>query len=203
LIRSLSDVESYSYEHAKASPRLSDDLEFRSPGLSDLEAKRLQRMLPGLPDDYVDIIRIWRFDSVSIGYFNLQPPTFMTNGKLLDRLLAANSPVNPGFGTLKALQVLETASYEGDSLSIGARGTGRAGHVFRLALSEDPEPRLRFVASTFENLLKAATQLDVYRAAGLHGSKAIEEFLGTIGEYTPDIALKEWRSFAGVALQAG
>ena len=201
MINSLKDVERYSRELAKAVPLIADHTELRSPGLNDLEMARLHKAVPGLTEDYLQIARSWRLDPVSIGYFSLRPPSFGSGRTLVESLIGANGELNPNSDRLKEFRLLEVASYEGDPLTIGARQTPRAGQVFRFALSEDSNPRPRLVASRFEDLLKAATELDASRAAGRVGSDAIQEFLKIINTYVPNTALEEWKQFAEIALQ--
>ena len=100
LIRSLDDVESYSRRHAQNVPQLAHQIEFRRPGLNDLEIARLCRFLPRLTDDYLDILRTWDLADVSIGYFDLRPPSYTQLPGMVDRLIGANTNSNPGFATM-------------------------------------------------------------------------------------------------------
>src|SRR6266540_3355551 len=143
MIRSLEDVERYSRELAQTLPRIADDIEFRRPGLNELEAARLRKNLPSLPDEYLDIARTWRLEPLSVGYFNLRPPSFGKGRTLVDRLIAANSPANPMFDVMQALRMLQVAAYEGDPLVLGSKHTPADNHVFRLAPSGDRAPHLR------------------------------------------------------------
>jgi hypothetical protein len=201
MIRSLDDVERYSRELARTLPRIADSVEFRRPGLSELEVARLRRQLPGLPDEYLEIAKTWDLVPLSIGYFNLCPPSFGKARQFVDRLTVANSPTNPAFDALKTFQMLMVATYEGDPLAIGTKHTPRANHVFRLAPSVDNPPRPRLVARSFGDLLKAATELDVYRASGRTDPGTTKTFLRTIADYIPHMAASEWETFAAEALQ--
>jgi hypothetical protein len=201
MIQSLDDVERYSRDLAKAHPQVANEIEFRRPGLSDLEVARLRRQLPGLSDEYVEIAKTWDLAPLSIGYFNLSPPSFGKAHQFVDRLTVANSPANPAFDALKASQMLMVATYEGDPVAIGATHTSRAHRVFRFARSVDNQSQPRLVASTFGDLLKAATELDLNRAHGRTDAGDRRAFLRTIANYIPDLAMSEWETFAAEALQ--
>ncbi|HEX9363105.1 MAG TPA: hypothetical protein VGA47_04915 [Candidatus Dormibacteraeota bacterium] len=166
--------------------------------MNDLDRARLRRHLPNLPNDYLEIATTWDLGPLSIGYFNLNPPSLGVARELVDRLIVANTPVNPLFGSFKDSGMLQVASYEGDPLLVGAKGSPVIGQVFRLSASND-QPQL--VAPDFGALLKAATQLDDFRAKGATGDDAIESFLRSIEEYIPATAIPEWTLFADHALQ--
>lgn len=203
MIRSLEDVERYSRNHARDLPSIADSIELRRPGLNDLEVVGLRRAVPGLTDDYLDIARTWNLEPVSIGYFDLRPPAFGDNSTMIDRLMAANGPANPMFDALVEFGVVEVASYAGDSIVLARKGSARSGQVFRLVPDVDFPLRLRFVANSFADLLKAATQLDSHRATGREGVAGVESFLSGIADYIPDLAIDEWRIFAEVTLGDG
>ena len=78
-------------------------------------------------------------------------------------------------------------------------GTGRAGHVFRLALAEDVALHPRFLARSFEDLLKGATELHRYSMSGPRDRDA-DSLIHAISRYIPDLAMEEWRSLASMTI---
>lgn len=198
MIKTLEDVERYSQDQAGLSPETADHVELRRPGLTDLEAAALGRQLPGLSDDYLEIVRTWQLDGISIGYFNLWPGRFGSSSGFAARLVAANSPENPAFGLMRASQMLEVASFESDPVCLKATDTAMGRQVFWFpshTLSRQP----RFLACNFGDLLKAATELHAFSMSD-RGADGIPGFISAITAYIPERGLDEWRDLASMVI---
>jgi hypothetical protein len=198
LIESLDDVEAYANRQAVTNPSIASGIALRGPGLNDLQLAELRRALPRLPKNYLTIARRWKLDKVSIGLLNLCPPGFGRATDLVSCLVAADSPINPLSRMIEESSLVEVASFEGDPVCLGLEGSIRVGHVFRFALAEDATMYPRFVARSFEDLLKGATELHA-RLMPDPEMASVEDVILAVRRYIPEEALEEWRILARVS----
>ncbi len=197
-IESLDDVEAYANREAVAKPSIASRIALRGPGLNDLQLAELRRTWPRLPRNYLTIARRWKLDEVSVGWLSLCPPGFGRATDLVSCLVAANSPINPLLGMIEESRLVEVASFEGDPVCLGLEGSVRVGHVFRFALAEDATPYPRFVARSFEDLLKGATAVHAHLMPDPEMA-SVEDVILAVRRYIPEEALEEWRVLARVS----
>jgi len=194
MIRTLDDVEQYTATLARAYPQLAQEIHLKRTGSSEFELARLRRALPKLPASYIDVIRQWDVEAVTIGLFRLAPRRFDTAGELISRLIAANGPSNPIHPILERAGMCEVAAWEADPICARMAGKADAGSLFRLSIDAPDEPRR--LASSFEELIVRAAALDSVRATG----GGVEGFAQAASLPETGPVREEWLRFAEVAL---
>src|SRR5207253_7656440 len=147
---------------------------------------------------YLTVAQRWKLDQVSVGLLSLCPPRFGQASDLASCLIAANSALNPLLKMVKETSLVEVASWEGDPICLGLERSSRAGHVFRFALGADATPYPRFLARSFEDLLKGATELHAHLMPDPEMA-SVEDVILVVKQYVPKEALDEWRALARVA----
>jgi hypothetical protein len=187
VIGSIQELVDFFEAQAVADPELSDELRIEQPGIGQADQARLRAALPLLPDSYLEVAIRISLSGRSIGYIRLTPPG---GGGIVSVLIEANqSSANPFLDRLKEEQVIEVGSVEGDPLVV-APGVGEV----YLLIHDDPGMPLRPIASSFENLVLLAGNLEQAMFSHEEPNEALEEFEKVLTLLEQKPAAQEWWS---------
>jgi hypothetical protein len=204
MINTLDDVVEYTQRRGKALPELRDEIVVTQPGCSDADMVQLTEVLPGLPDNYLSVIRRLKVNGVSIGSLGLGPFSSPAGG-LVESLIEANEPgICPFSEYCQRDGVYWVASWEADPIGVAHAGSrfGVGQLVIYNIGNVDQPPRP--LAEDFEQFLLLAATLqetsDTHRDDDT-ADAALAEFRACAQQFTKsDAILSMWDVIAGVVL---
>jgi hypothetical protein len=203
MIKTLEDVQIYWEQDAIGSEPhpLADAVRIPAPGLPADEITRLRSALPGLPDDYLDVIAKLDLETAEIQFCPMTTCSYgKRRGEMVQCLLKRNSDENWALELLTEHLWYEVASWNGDPICVASRDSAHPGEVFRI----DHETQSIYrIANSFDQVVIGFTRLDDQdRTSGPRGEEGAELFLTSVKEDfdLDDEQMEEWTSIAEILL---
>jgi hypothetical protein len=199
MIKTLEDVRIYWEKDADGNP---DENRIPAPGLSSDDVTLTRAALPGLPDNYLDVISRLDFEAAGIQFTSLSPSSYGSRrGEMVKALVYLNSNEIWAFDLLSKHKLYWIGSSgSGDPICVAAQDTPVPGEV--IWLNHETQEFYR-IANNFEQFVVGLTRLDDQdRVSGPRGEEGVEFFVTSIRD---DFALDDeqmdfWITFAEMTL---
>ena len=151
MIYNLEELIAFSKSRSYPSPLLRKISVFERPGCSVDEINAIKRALPGIPQNYLDIITAVELNDIEIGAFRLSPGP---KGCLVDKLIEANQEsIYPIAARLHEDGVYYVAEFDADTIGVVYRNVlFKTGQIVMYA-SSNLEEQATVLAENYEQFL--------------------------------------------------
>jgi hypothetical protein len=186
MIANIDELISYTQKLGDALPELRDSIVLQKPGCSAKITDNLKRVLPGIPESYVTVIKEVELNGVAIGYFHLSPSPY-SGHNVAEKVISCNdSAQNPLVGTHRKHGLYQVGSWEADPICVAfENGSFLMGQIVKYNIANPVEMPV-VLAEDFVTFLLLAGNLDAIRdkySEATNTTESLNEFKQCVGHF--------------------